>query len=343
MTDPGVRLRRGAEQIAATDALATACGGRVGLSPLLEKLDRQGRRGWAPGLRTRWAFTWDREDRRTTRWWPQGISTGADASGSPDGLVEGHRVVLTTWYAKPRPDGHHGVRLSLVDLDSHRYAHVLLVDAAVDAQGNVSVAPVKIHAGGLVWRRGIVHVAATARGFVTAHLDDLVRVPERSGLTTYGYRWLLPVRTHYAAETDEGTEPFRFSFFSLDRSGGTPSLLAGEYARGRQTRRLVRYALEPGSGHLATDGDGVARPTWLVDAGVGHMQGVVSDGDWLVVSTSHGPFTLGSLHRGEPGAWTRHRWATPMGPEDLVGWPSRGELWSLSEHPHRRWVYPIRL
>jgi hypothetical protein len=30
-----------------------------------------------------------------------------------------------------------------------------------------------------------------------------------------------------------------------------------------------------------------------------------------------------------------------MGPEDLSYWPSRDELWSLSEHPHRRWVFAM--
>ena len=60
------------------------------------------------------------------------------------------------------------------------------------------------------------------------------------------------------------------------------------------------------------------------------------------MTTSHGPWKPGSVYVGEPGAWRRHRWAVPMGPEDLAYWPSRDELWSLSEHPRRRWVFSVR-
>jgi hypothetical protein len=31
----------------------------------------------------------------------------------------------------------------------------------------------------------------------------------------------------------------------------------------------------------------------------------------------------------------------PTGPEDVTWWPQRGELWSLTEWPGRRWVYAI--
>jgi hypothetical protein len=49
----------------------------------------------------------------------------------------------------------------------------------------------------------------------------------------------------------------------------------------------------------------------------------------------------GSVYVGRPGAFTRHRWAAPMGPEDIAYWPSADLLWSLSEHPRRRWVFAI--
>ena len=47
------------------------------------------------------------------------------------------------------------------------------------------------------------------------------------------------------------------------------------------------------------------------------------------------------MHVGEPGAWRAHRFAVPMGPEDLTWWPSRDELWTLTEHPHRRWLVAL--
>ena len=36
--------------------------------------------------------------------------------------VHGRRLLATTWYAKELPDGHHGARVSFLDLDSRRYA-----------------------------------------------------------------------------------------------------------------------------------------------------------------------------------------------------------------------------
>ena len=32
----------------------------------------------------------------------------------------------------------------------------------------------------------------------------------------------------------------------------------------------------------------------------------------------------------------------PMGPEDLSYWPSTDRFWSVSEHPHRRWVFSMK-
>ena len=46
-------------------------------------------------------------------------------------------------------------------------------------------------------------------------------------------------------------------------------------------------------------------------------------------------------HVGRPGTFRAHRWATPMGPEDLLWWPETGALWSVTEHPRRRWVFAM--
>src|SRR5690348_17116355 len=98
----GVHLARTEENLAAIEALAGVTDGRVGLRAVLGDLNRRGRRGLAPGRKVRWAFTWDAEDRRTTRWWPQGISTSADSD--PSERVHGHRLLVTTWYAKEQAD-----------------------------------------------------------------------------------------------------------------------------------------------------------------------------------------------------------------------------------------------
>eukprot|EP01032_Pedospumella_encystans_P025119 gene25119-28399_t len=72
----------------------------------------------------------------------------------------------------------------------------------------------------------------------------------------------------------EGEERLRYSFMSLDRDTTPPSLVVGEYARGKQTRRLVRFALDPETHLLSTADDNLARPFLLGD-GVRRMQGAV--------------------------------------------------------------------
>ena len=79
----------------------------------------------------------------------------------------------------------------------------------------------------------------------------------------------------------------------------------------------------------------------LDDGGVGHMQGAAVVGGRYYVTVSRGSRRRGHLYVGTPGALTPYRWALPPGPEDISYWPSRDQLWSLSEHPGRRYVYAM--
>lgn len=337
----GVHLRRTNENVAEVEALVELCGGRTGIARLLGDLDHRARRTWPPALKTGLGFRFDRTDRHSLRWWPQGISSTADASESEE--VGGRRVIVVSWYARPLGGVSRGTRLTFLDLDARRYRHVLLVRPVL-REGVVDVEPLRAHAGGIVWCGPYLHVAATRAGLHTVRVDDLVRVPEhlRDRLATYGYDYLLPVRFSYAADHDEGHEPLRYSFISLDRSGEAPELVAGEYGRGEQTTRLVRFPLDPVTHHLLAGEDGTSRPLLLDEKGERGMQGAVFvRGRWYVTA-SHGPVRLGSLYVGTPGRFRRHRWALPVGPEDITYWPSTDTLWSVSEHPGRRWVFPVR-
>ncbi|MBD8870325.1 hypothetical protein [Nocardioides donggukensis] len=334
-----VHLRRSDENSREIEALAVLLGGRVGLDGVLDDLNRRGRRAWgAFGRAVHRAVTWDAADRRDPHWWPQGISTSADATDEED--LEGRRVVLVSWYSKAGE----GSRISFLDLDTLRYRHVLLVVPELAADGTVRLEPLKVHAGGIVWCGPYLHVAATARGFMTCRMDDLMRVPDdRAGaLETHGYRYLLPVRFTYRADADEGHERMRFSFLSIDRGADPPALVAGEYGRHRQTTRLARFPLDPRTLHLVAGDDGVSRPVLLDDGGVVQMQGAVVARGRYHVTASKGPWTPGSVYVGGPGAFRRFRWATPIGPEDVSYWPSRDQLWSVTEHPRRRWVFSMR-
>jgi hypothetical protein len=330
-----VHLVRTDENVEEIERLATRLGGRVGLPAVLGDLNRRARRTLAPGLAVHRALTWDRLDRRDPRWWPQGVSTSADASDTED--VEGRRLLVVSWYAK---DGQ-GARLTFLDLATRRYRHVLLVEPRLQ-DGQVSIAPLRVHAGGVVWHGPYLHVAATARGVFTCRLDDLLRVPDDGPVPSYGYRYVLPVRFAYRAVTDAGLERLRYSFLSLDRGASPPELVVGEYGNSAQTRRLARFSVDPETQFLATGDDGAARPLVVEDGGVVRTQGAaIARGRWYLTAST-GPWVPGSVYAGTPGSFRRHRWATPMGPEDIAWWPSTDLLWSLTEHPRRRWVFSMK-
>ncbi|QIG44255.1 hypothetical protein G5V58_17075 [Nocardioides anomalus] len=86
---------------------------------------------------------------------------------------------------------------------------------------------------------------------------------------------------------------------------------------------------------------GVSRPLALDEGGVVRAQGAaIAEGRWYVTA-SHGPRMPGSVYVGEPGAFREHRWAAPMGPEDIAWDADTDLLWSVTEHPRRRWVYAM--
>ncbi|RLV50820.1 hypothetical protein D9V37_02360 [Nocardioides mangrovicus] len=296
-------------------------GEQVGVAGVLAHLDRRAERTRVPGRAVAWGFTWNEQDRSSRAWFPQGISTSADA-GRDDELL------VTTWYSKAEE----GSRLSFVDLGSLTYRHVLVVRA-----GERGPEPLSIHAGGVVWHGPWLHLAATRRGLFTAHVDDLVEVSP--GPATFGYRFLLPVRHAYAARAEASTEPLRYSFLSLDHEVG--ELVVGEYGVQSQTTRLARYALDPASHGLRLDESGRAYPLRLDDGRLGHMQGATVAHGRHHVTVSRGRKRLGRLYVGEPGRLRPVRWALPPGPEDIAYWPATDQLWSLSEHPGSRYVFAM--
>ena len=332
-----VHLRRRVEDPRARTALAAALGGTVGLPGVLADLDGRLRRTWAPGRAVRRALAWEPADVRDRTWWPQGISSSAEASADPGvDTVEGRRVLVTTWYSKAGA----GARVSFVDLDARRYRHVLLVRAVLDDAGEPGIEPVAVHAGGIVWDGPWLHVAATRRGFHTFDVRDILRVPEGHVLETYGHRYVLPLASSHRGGVEGDGERLRHSFFSLDREASPPHLLVGEYGSARQTRRLARFLLDDEGVPVVGD-DGLARALTADDATMVRSQGIAVARGRHHVTASQGPWTPGTVYVGEPGDWRAHRFAVPMGPEDLTWWPSRDELWTLTEHPGRRWLVAL--
>lgn len=351
----GIDLRRTDDNVREIAALADVLGEPAGLEGLLDDLRYEVRPARVVprllGRAVREAYRWDAWDERDRLWYPQGISTSADASDTED--IDGRRVLVTTWYSTGRDGIRRGSRVTFVDLDGRRYRHVLLVVPVLDEAGTLRLEPMNIHAGGIVWAGPWLHVAATNRGFVTASVDDIMRVPgdddhpdrlgvEDGRVSAYGHRYVLPVRATYRASADEGHRRLRYSFLSLDRRSAPPSLIAGEYARVRDpTTRLARFPLDPATWQLQVGDDGSSRPLALDEGGVRHMQGAVVAAGRYHVTVSRGPWTPGTVCTGQPGSMRARRWAVPMGPEDLSYWPSTDRLWTLTEHPHRRWLVSL--
>lgn len=330
MVEHDVHLRRTAENTHEIDRLVEQHGGRAalaGVSRVAATLDRTATRAAVPGLCVDWGLRWDEEDTASTSWWPQGITNSAHVPGVD------RRLLVASWYAK---DGR-GSRITVLDLDTLRYRHVLLVVPELDGD-RIRLRPLTVHAGGIVWAGPYLYVAGTRRGLFTCRMDEIVELEPTE--ETFGHRFVLPVRFAYDAAGD--TDQMRYSFLSLDRSPPVPHLVAGEYGRGEMTRRLVRYPLDPQTHRLAAEPDGVSRPATFDERGLGHMQGAAVVAGRYHVTVSRGRWRLGALHVGRPGDFRTLPHALPVGPEDICYWEADGDrLWSLSEYPTRRFAFCI--
>lgn len=317
---------------------------RVGLRGALADSNRVAVPADVPGEAAVEGIAWQRSDQHSKRWFPQGITTSADAYG-PDhsgGEFEGSPVVVVSWYA-------HGAlgyallgsRLSIIDYSEDKapdYRHVLLVKP-VRLFGIHRLLPVRVHAGGVVWYGKYLYASGTDKGIRVFRLDDIVRV--RNRFRTKGYRYVLPQFTSYAADHDADVAAMRYSFLSLDRAGAEDHLIAGEYGRKGGSHRLVRFPIDRDTELLRRDDQGRAVAAELYDRQIARMQGAtIVNGTW-VLTASAGENVPGDLWVGKPGEYVRNKGVLPTGPEDITYWPQRGQLWSLTEWPGRRWVYAI--
>jgi len=279
---------------------------RIGLDGLLARRGSRIWRAWVRGSAARHGFRWSLRDTFDTSWWPQGIDVAEHA---------GHRFLAVSWFAHDRD-----TRITIVDLDRHRYHHVLLRESVQDAAGHVGLAPIVIHAGGIAWLDGRILVADTFGGLREFRLDDLA---------VDGDEPVLIESARYHARKTKGDRGMRFSFVSIEHTDGSPRLVAGEYGDGARADRAARFSLD-----LDADVE-------LHEPGLYRMQGIVIvDGTWYI-TTSNGEHSRGDLWVGVPGELVRHRHVLPAGPEDLAFDRSTRRLWSLSEWPGRRRVFQV--
>jgi hypothetical protein len=309
---------------------------RTGLDGALAELDRRGTPTAVPGEAAADGFTWDAHDRDDPSWMPQGVAS-----------LRSGQVLLVSWYAKRRRLRTPGSRVTVVDRsdpEQPRYGHVRLVSARRPL-GLLRLGRVPVHAGGIAVLGDLLYVADTLAGVRMFRLSDLARVRRRSLVQLLrgqpAGELVLPQVMCLRVPLLAGPGRLRWSFLSVGEVDGQLSLVAGEYGRKGSTPRLVRFALDPANGLPAFGPDGRCAPLEVHERQPVRMQGVAVHGSTWVLSASAGEHTPGDLHVGAPGAFRRHRGVLPPGPEDL-DWARPGEqLWGLSEHPGRRWVFSV--
>lgn len=319
---------------------------------VVDGANRSARACEAPVARLAASFCWNDDDAKTRKWMPQGLTTSADATA--DGTYQDREVLIASWYdTESGGDTDRGSRITFVDLTDPAapvYRHVILA-APTGGDGTASFKPIRIHAGGIAWYGDRLYVADTWRGIRVFDLSHIWRVdgssPDAIGLQSdgtyqgYGYAYVLGQSGLFRHSTDDGERGLRFSFVSVDRSGGPDALLAGEFGEPGDGTRLARIPL--GAEGIPLQGeDGFVRCEEVHVVSIGSMQGVAHVGERYLFSTSDGDGNGGDLSSWAPGvkAATEHD-VFPPGPEDLSYWGPRDQLWSLSEHPGQRFVYAM--
>ncbi|MET7329046.1 hypothetical protein [Nonomuraea sp. NPDC005650] len=273
-------------------------------------------------------YAFDDKDQDTVDWYPQGL-TCSDESGSI-----GVPAFLATWYFKPEV-GERGIRLSFLSPKTLKYQHALLVTAKPDG----SYGPINIHAGGVACDGDLVYVADTKRGL---RVFDLKRVldlrtaqndlgdPKQIGrhggkFHAFGYRYVMP-QTDFWKIAKPGP---LFSFVSIDRSGGTPRLVTGEYRENDPGGWVGRWSLGLSGGE----------PEDAFVMGQPKIQGAISWGGKWYLSQASGANANGKLLVHADGKLQTRQ--LPVGPEDLT--VQGGKLWSVTEFRNRRIIFGVPL
>jgi hypothetical protein len=290
-------------------------------------------------------YRWAPGDDAVKTWYPQGITTSADATD--DGMWGANRIQLVSWYGKGDRAGA-GVRISFVQanrLRGARYRHVLLVEPFRHPDGTPDFRAVKIHAGGIAWYGSYLYVADTSHGLrvfdvrrmlrTTSSARDVVGSAGGGKYAAASYKSVLP---QVSAYQQPGGSDLVFSFVSVDRASSPQSLVTGEYRQGKPGGRLVRWPLDAPSDRLAGGADVRANGAYVMPQT--NVQGALSAAGRLFLSASAGAKGNGTLTSDVPGQPSR-AYAWGYGAEDLTYSPLSGRIYSLTEHPNRRAVYAV--
>lgn len=324
---------------------------RVTLADVLADLNRVGFAttripGSPPGVA--YGFRWASVDENSAVWIPQGISGSADATAN--GLYGGKRVVLVSSYHKPAAEGdpRKGSRISVMDAtgDTRNYRVVMLVAPSGTPEAP-SLAPVNVHAGGIVWIGNYLYVVDTTKGFRVFDLTRILKVSadrdafECDGTRCYAgtYGYAIPQVASYT--TRSKCAPLH-SFVALDRSTDPPALVSGEYCSGTACSgplagRIFRWPVNAKTGLLRS---GVSYPESAYLMGHRQVQGGVTYKGTFYLSSSKPAGVGGELYRVSATGSSTSRWVDT--PEDIMIDPTTGLIHGLAEFGTRA-VFGARL
>ncbi|TXD33905.1 hypothetical protein FRC98_20120 [Lujinxingia vulgaris] len=326
---------------------------------VLGALNRQGRAGVRSATETRLSglgaagFRWNTGDDDVSYWYPQGITGSSDADAS--GLVQGRRLIMTSWYHKTDARPTKGARISvadITDLSDVRYRHLLLVDP-VEEGGQVDFESASydsgnaLHAGGIVWWGRYLYVVDTVQGlriydlgrmFRPSHTDNTEAIGISGGRSdAHGYLFAVPRIARYRL-TSESCR-VRFAFVGLDRQSDPPALVTGEYFSDHAQGKMVVWPLDADTGLLETRQGSTFASEGLV-VGQTRAQGGTRVGGDFYVSSSSQDGSEGRLYKGRPGGQnTSVNWV--YGAEDLYYERAHDRIWTAAEHPGARDVVSI--
>lgn len=267
-------------------------------------------------------FRWFTARSWTTRWYPQGIDVGT---------WRGRRTLAVSWFRQDPAGVHLASRVVLIDPERRRHIDIAL---AVEEDGVLQ--PARIHTGGLAWFGDRLFVAATGQGIWEFDLSAVRDLRGADARRLRGIAGRRPgARSLAIVRTRVHPVALRCSFLGrlYDQDGtALRRVLIGEFRR---------------------DGGGVIGEFTVPEAaegrfeeqarftpGIGHMQGAVRWGEHTFVSQSDG-MQPGTLWTGSGSNLAPHRYALPIGCEDLALDPEARMLWSLGEHPLKRVVRGI--
>ena len=301
------------------------------------------------------SFCFNPGDADTTAWYPQGVTSSADAQA--DHAWGDNQALLVTWYDHDPAAPAKGVRVTFVDKRTGKSRHVLLAYPKINSYDNPTYESMRVkqepgnkslHGGGAVWYGNFLYVADTARGFRVFDMrhiydlgaasngdtDDADRIGRHDGVY-YGhqYRYVMPQVASWTVTADRAgnctadAQSLTFSHTSLDRSG-TDHIVAGEYCKDGNGR----VAAWPIAGAVDDDGEQVTDTDYRWQSDAAHtlptdqIQGAARfDGRWYL-SRSNSDSKPGTLYTTEPatGSTTELTVANEQqaayGPEDLAHW-----------------------